>query len=358
METSGYRKKILRAKLATIGWVFVFLGLAHAYWWTMTNHVISDFWDPQFSMKEVYLKARIAEMPGRPLWLMLGSSRVKFGISPLVMMERIRGENAPLIFNFGFGGADLYRNYVTLRRVIADGVKPKRVGIDIIQPFLSCSQSELVEPAVLITRARREELDDLCKFSLLPGEQIRGIWSRSRINPFFKGSETMPRLTRSWRLVQIPYFWRFEMEKDAYDKWGWCGDRPAPIPRAEYLDKLALAKRMFRQNFTDFKISDYSERSLRKILDLCHEQGIEAFLSLMPEGPDFQAFYSAKDNEVVDLFLTRIQNEYGIKMINARSWIGTEGFTDGHHLNMTGAKEFSLRFADELSKMDATVPRR
>jgi hypothetical protein len=355
METANSRNKIMRSKLTTLGWLLVFLMLAQGYWWAMANFVISDFWDPQFAMKEVYLKARIAETPGHPLWLMLGSSRSKFGIAPSVMEDRMRSENGPLLFNFGLGGADLYRNYITLRRVVADGIKPKLVGIEIIQPLLNCNQTMLAEPAVVITRARRDEVDELDSFMLTPADQIRSIWRKSRINPFFKGSETMPRLTRSWRLVPVPYFWRFELEKYAYDKWGWSADIPAPVPRSFYLEKLELAKNQFRLNLTDFKVTGYSNRSLRKILDLCREQGIEAFLFLMPEGPDFQAFYSAKDNETINRYLAQIQNEYGIKMINARSWLGNDAFTDSHHLNSTGAKEFSRRFCDEMFKLDLPV---
>ncbi len=54
------RQKFRRGKLAVLGWFGGFLLLFLIYWWVMTNFVIPDFWDPQYSLKPSLLQTRMA----------------------------------------------------------------------------------------------------------------------------------------------------------------------------------------------------------------------------------------------------------------------------------------------------------
>ena len=73
------KTKFIRRKIAGIRWFTGLALLLLLYWWGMTNFVIRDFWDPQYVMKAERLRACINENPGRPLWLVMGTSRVERG---------------------------------------------------------------------------------------------------------------------------------------------------------------------------------------------------------------------------------------------------------------------------------------
>ena len=52
-----------------------------------SNRIIPELRDPEFAYKLYNLRARMAEAPGRPLVLIMGSSLSDTGLSPVAMME-------------------------------------------------------------------------------------------------------------------------------------------------------------------------------------------------------------------------------------------------------------------------------
>src|SRR5437588_10274747 len=57
--------------------------------------------DPEYGRKLACLRDRLAEQPGRPLALALGSSRVAVGLRPGLLAGGDRPGDGPLLFNFG-----------------------------------------------------------------------------------------------------------------------------------------------------------------------------------------------------------------------------------------------------------------
>jgi hypothetical protein len=319
----------------------------------MSNYVIRDFWDPQYAKKSELLQERIDENPGHPLWLVMGSSRVDRGVRPALVTDRMSGKDAPLIFNFGLGGASMFRQFICLRRLMEAGIKPQRVGIEIVGATMSQELFEMADVPVLLVRARESELSDYIKYSTNPSEFLRN-WERSRWDPAYQYGMKLPRQTLAWRLIPIP--WVRHLELNAYDQWGWNPQPPAPTRQDTYRKDFIVAKNQFGDKFGNFKISPKTDLPLRGILEMCKNAGTEVFLLKMPEGEDFQALYPPQAEAAIDSYLGKIQGEYGVQLIDARSWIGHEGFTDGHHLNATGAADFMHRFTDELFKTWKTPP--
>jgi hypothetical protein len=50
----------------------------------------------------------------------------------------------------------------------------------------------------------------------------------------------------------------------------------------------------------------------------------------------------------LDGFLAGLQQQGEFDLIDARTWVPDDGFGDAHHLNATGARIFSTRFAVEI----------
>src|SRR5947209_701598 len=75
--------------------------------------------DPEFYLLEGMLRDRIAEKPGRPTAMFLGSSRVAHGFDA----KRATGRHDAVVFNFGVPGSGPYLQTVMLDRMRDDGVR-------------------------------------------------------------------------------------------------------------------------------------------------------------------------------------------------------------------------------------------
>jgi hypothetical protein len=345
---SARKTKFIRRKIAAIRWA---VGLAVSlllYWWVMSNYVIQDFWDPQYVMKFEALQARVAENPGHPLWLIMGSSRVERGLDAGLLAARPGDINSPLIYNFGLGGADIFREYICLRRLLEAGIKPQRVGIEVVGAGLADPAIQTKNSPQLLVRARVSELGDYSAFSDDPSAFLRE-WRHSRWDPTYKYGMKMPHQTLSWRLIPLPGIRRLEWVP--YDKWGWSPQPPGPTPEASYRADFELEKMGIGDKLEHFNILPGNDLALRRILEMCRSAGIKVFLLKTPEGKDFRALYSPAASAMIDSYIAKIQGEYGVPLIDATTWVGREGFTDGHHMNGTGAVEFTRRFGEELSAL-------
>jgi len=345
-------KKIFRrSRIAGLFWFAGLFAFMWLYWWFMANVVIQDFRDPQYVMKYELLRARLAENPGRPLWLVIGTSRVERGLCPAIINDARAGPGSPLVYNFGLGGAGLFRDFICLHRVLEAGIRPRVVGIEVFGALLNGDLLDPTDAPGLLVRARKNEIADYMRDAGNPDFFLR-TWRHSRWDPFDPNGMRMSGQTLSWRLLPLPGVRR--LEKVPYDKWGWYPERPAPIPEASYQRGLAIAKAQLANRFIDFKISPRCDAPLRGMLDMCKNAGIPVFLLKMPEDADFRALYTPQADMEIQSYLAQIGKEYHVPLIDATFWFGKEAFTDGHHLNATGAEEFTRRLAGELSKLGSS----
>jgi hypothetical protein len=261
-------------------------------------------------------------------------------------------KNAPLIFNGGFGGAGVFREFICLRRLMEDGIKPQRVGIEIVGAIMSHELIPAADEPHYLIRARRNELTDYINYSNSPSYFL-GNWKESRWNPDYRFGMKMQYQTRAWRLIPIPWIWH--LEKNPYDKWGWISV-PDTTPENAYRANFETAKSQYANNFVDYQIAPKTDLALRRALELCKSAGVDVFLLKMPENDDFRALYTPRANAVLGTYLAKIEGEYDVPLIDASSWITKEGFSDGHHMNGAGGAEFTRRLADELLKTWKTHP--
>jgi len=327
-------------------WFFAILFTIHLSRSLIPGLLVRGFWDPEYQMKVDCLRARMNEFPGHPLWLVDGSSRVYFGLQPGLEADRLADKNAPLIFNFGMLGADLFRQLICLNRLIEEGIKPQRVCIEIHQIALAQQRSSFIEMTPLVPRARWNELATYYLYSPEPS-RVLFWWLRSRFDPAFAIG------------VKVDHPPLFSKPPIPSDKWGWGGitvenwlPRQA-ADRANYPRLLESARQNYEEEFKQsFSISPSPDRALRQILDLCRKNGIDAVLFGMPEAKDFQAFYPAGSDAVISNYLGGIEKEYHVPMIDGRQWLpDAADFADGHHLNPPGSEKFTRRFIDELLKL-------
>src|SRR5579864_5169313 len=92
--------------------------------------------DPLYGHRLHSLQARLAESPDAPLFLILGSSRVKYSVCPSAMqIHTASGVPTPIVYNFAMNGMGTIRELMYLRRLLADGIRPKWLLIEIWPPL-------------------------------------------------------------------------------------------------------------------------------------------------------------------------------------------------------------------------------
>ncbi len=300
--------------------------------------------DPEYGLRAERLHQRLAENPGRPAAVVLGSSRVTFGVRPQAWEDECTTRTRPLLFNMGrVGGGPLFE-LLTLRRLYADGVKPDVVLIEYWPPFL-CEEGPFDE----MTRvdASRLYLADrplLRKYHPDTAALEEAMWT-SRCNPLFAYRQRwLAALAPSW----VPRAKRNEPGCRGMDAWGWVpGLENEPTQRTA---RLAHFYPIYRDHFAQFDISPKADRALRESITLARSQGAKVMLVHMPESSEFRQWYSERVEASVREHRERLCDELSVPFVDARSWLGDECFADGFHLTPAGAAAFTQRLGEKCER--------
>jgi hypothetical protein len=108
-----------------------------------------------------------------------------------------------------------------------------------------------------------------------------------------------------------------------------------------------LAAADYGYRLRNFRIGVLSDQLLGRLLDDCRRADVPVLLILMPESPAFRAVYPPGAIHQLADYLGRLHREYAVPVLDARTWVGEDGFWDGHHLLPAGAAEFSRRLGRE-----------
>src|SRR5262249_48186289 len=96
--------------------------------------------DPEYAYRAKYLRRQIAvKLTDAPVVVVLGSSRTLVGVKAAELQEALqdRLENPILAFNFGLTGAGPLTQLISLRRLLAEGVHPDLLVLEVLPPFLA-----------------------------------------------------------------------------------------------------------------------------------------------------------------------------------------------------------------------------
>jgi hypothetical protein len=310
----------------------------------ITNRWLPSLRDPEYGYKLALLRQRIAEEPKRELILILGSSRSGYGFRPdVVPAWQSREANPPIIFNFALTGSGPILELVCLRRLLAAGIHPARLLIEVLPPTLY-QEGTWSEIAWLnLNRLSWDDVQLLRRYAEQP-RQFGFDWCRAHVAPCFAQRFCiMSRYAPGW----LPW----ETRQDIWlglDRSGWMTYPHTILDAAGQCRALEFARRQYAAALARFHITPVADRALRELLALCRHEDIRATLVLMPEGTIYQSWYPAAARAEIDGYLTSVSREYGVPVIDARSWLPDTAFFDSHHLHPDGATAFTERFAREV----------
>jgi hypothetical protein len=297
--------------------------------------------DPEFAAKAAALETQLLAHPGRPLMLALGSSRTRLALRAGQVAEDSRGE--PVVcFNFGIPGAGPTMQLVCLRRLLARGICPRMVYVEVL-------------PALFSECDRRPMEDAMIDASRLTAAEMLWTWTyfsnRSKALRTWLAAACLPVRAHQAGLQALHEIHPTRYFGDAY---GWHPEI-AEVNAAQRARLTEMAANQYRGALAHPRLAQGKQQALVDLLWICRQQQIEAVLVLMPESDGFRKLYEPRAAEQFDRFLDQITDLFETPLVDARRWLDEEHFFDGHHTLPHGATAFTGRLADVLRPVKHTA---
>ncbi|MFO0846479.1 MAG: hypothetical protein U0797_29610 [Gemmataceae bacterium] len=312
------------------------------------NLILVTSWpvrDPEYGRRLAALRQRLLERgPGRPLTLLIGSSRVAMNVRPgLMEVNQTRG--GPTVFNFGLCRAGPMLQLRCLRRLLDDGVRPDLVLAELHYALLPWAQGE--GGAVGLERLGWSDVQAMAPEFERPG-RLRRQWVRAHAAPWYGLNS---HLMAQWAPSLLDDEARRKCDEWGVDEWGWLAvpsfreDNPMlPLSaRRSILDHLSAA---FVPVAGGFRVSDPSRRLLAEMAALCRREGIGVAFLLQPDV--FLPRYPPATDRHLDNNYGSIARECGVPVIDLRDGAAADDFVDGSHMTDVGAARYTAVFEAEL----------
>ncbi|MGH7169001.1 MAG: hypothetical protein ACRELG_01820 [Gemmataceae bacterium] len=333
---SGTRRRRSSCWRLVLTWGLAWIAVGQASVVAFLEWRHPEFLDPKYGCRMIALRALREEHKDHPLLLALGSSRAEQGFRPSLLA------NDPLFYNLARGGSSPLLYLLTLRRMLADGIRPNTLLVEIFPPALVED-----EESAVIYKPTLRDLPLLRRYPI--SGRTWAFWLQDRLLLWYK--------YRSGFLAWAAPTWLPPQARWGEHLWDYRGGEWRAIGEyVSYQERRRLtddAHRRYAHSLNHFRIVADADRALRELLDICRSQRIGVVLFLMPEAREFRGWYPSEARRQLSDYLTALRQEHGVPLIDARSWIEDYEFSDGHHLLSRGAAAFTRRFAGEvLSVLD------
>lgn len=342
------------ARFALGSFVLAVLGL-HAVAFVALDELRPGVRDPEYARRVRELRARIAENPGRPVVLVVGSSRAAMGVRPAeweAVRPAILGQPDPLIFNMSLLGGGPIMELMVLRRAYADGLQPDVVLLEFWPPYLHSqgmwAETDRIAPDRLYPIDRQIVQD----YFPDPGKVERQL-RQYRWNPVWAARQRLlVQLLPKW----LPNNKRMDWTWDTVDGWGWKpGFDYPPGPTPERTAMLGQCHDIYRPLFHSYRVSPDALRAIREAVELARSHGAHVGFVFMPEASEFRSWYPPRVERLAREHLTNLSRELAVPVIDARLWMDDGLFVDGFHLSRIGAAEFTRKFGPAVAATFAGV---
>jgi hypothetical protein len=300
--------------------------------------------DLEYGSKRARLLQRRSESPGRPLLLVLGSSRAALGFRPDALPP-LPGQ--PVVFNASLMGAGPVLELVCLRRVLDEGIHPDWLLLECWPPYWNQEGAHAEADRLAVTRFAWRDVRVLRHYTAQP-DQLVQRWSMARVVPWSSSRfMLLEQFARDW----LPCAERRDDQWRSIDGFGWL---PFHWISAQGLDRHAIEvrgesiHRDMAHVLNDYRISTVADRALHDLLALCRREHIRVVMIVLPEAKVFKTWYAPGARGQVDQYLQRLSEECAVPLVDARDWSPDTDFGDPIHLLPEGARTFTERCAREV----------
>src|SRR5262245_15699708 len=300
-------------------WTLALFVAIQATFWSVKEFARPELRDPEYVHKLKRLRQRLRENPNRQLVILLGSSRIAFGVrTELLDVNRVPASDEPIVFNFGMTQCTPVLERLMLRRLLDDGVRPDCVVIEFL-PSVQVARHEQAEEYIHPVRLSWSDLRLLERFTDRPA-RLRLHWLEAQLMPCFTHRHVvLNRYAAGW----VPEGNRFDDNWHGMRDWGWTPREQFRLPRSAEAQQKHRANRLpkLTELFQNWFVSGESDIALRETLSLCKAMGMRAALFWGPEPGWVRPCCPAEVVERIDAYLRCLQAEFGVPIIDGRDWL-------------------------------------
>ena len=302
--------------------------------------------DPEYGHRMKDLRRQSTVKPTQPVVVVMGSSRSQMGFNPLAMNLDDGTSNSPIVYNCSQAGCGPVYELLNLQRLIADGVKPNFVLVEILPPVLAGKST--AEKLIPISHLSYGDVRRLEPYATDPRE-LWLDWAHQRILPW---STYRLNLLSHWGMGSLlPWQARQDFMWKQMKPNGWMPYFFEEIPATKREDSIVKARAEYIAYFDQFEIAPLPDRAYRDLIALARSHNIQVAFFTMPESPIFRSWYPPIVRQKLTAYYASLTNEFGTPVFDTSDWQPNETeFADSHHLMRRGAEAFSQRFGNECLK--------
>jgi hypothetical protein len=304
--------------------------------------------DPEYAARLARLRSRAPRGAERPLLVvMFGSSRTQYGLNGLQLQADLSRElGRPVrVHNLGrsaSGGVEALFNW---RRLDRDGVRPELVLLEVPPLLLNANYPNHELSAV------HHPTEELVWADLALVERYES-WARYQVRDEWRMGQAVPVLGHRRCLLRLLAPWALDdsQRKDPARGMNAAGELPVHEPWRgvrQTPERLAQVRASHAPALKDFRLGGPSCDALREVLTECRARGLPTALVLMPEGPTYRSWFPESVYDETRAWMRLLRQEHGCALVDAREWIGENGFIDSHHMKPEGGLAFTERLGRE-----------
>jgi hypothetical protein len=250
-----------------------------------------------------------------------------------------------VLFNFGIPAYSPVRQLLCLRRILKAGIRPDRVVVEWWPPLMHPWYADGEADKLNVCSLDRDDLRLLLRFThVRRGAALAARWYVAHGVPAYSSRfRLLARFAPSWLTADTRWAdtWR------NLSRCGWVAPPEQVDPEVCRREQEAV-RTATGALVNPLCIAESTDRALCEILGLCREQHIPAALLFMPESGTFRGCYAPESGAEVERYLGRLRAEYGVPVIDCRTWLADECFWDSVHLLARGTAAFMERFGREV----------
>jgi len=327
-----------KASRRALGWACFAVLLSQLVLGVVTDQIAVPVRDPEFACRESQLRALRAMYPDRKVVVLLGTSRTMLGINAC----RLTQSGTNLCYNFGMPAAGPTRQLLTWRRLVASGLKPDAVAIEILPALHTHDGQKLFESRW--SDPSRLSFDEMRQLVPSYAQPMRGAirWGVSRLAPFVRYSPT----TYRQYLASGEAYVAPSSEGIPSDEFGWRQGFSIHGWEDSHREKATrMLLRQYRRACEDPRPAP-GEPMLEVLLDELCTAGVPAVVFTMPESSAFH-LQAMKVEPAVSRVKAACQ-QHEVPFVDLRREMPDEAFYDGHHLHPETADAFTVKFAQKV----------
>ena len=292
--------------------------------------------DPEYGV-------RLRDFPAMPrpskLAVILGSSRVQMGLNPAAFALP-DGVGA---YNFAQSGSGPVQELLTLKRLLAAGVRPDFLLVEVLPPALSTAS-----PVNRVGPSERYDWRDLGYLEAYgePTHSLRAGWLRARLTPWSESRSVL--LSRAGAGFLLPSAARRDFLWKQTRPGGWMPYFFETVEEGRREEGLRKTQQEYAGCLADLRVHPAVRQAHAELLELAANHGIRVVFFVMPESPRFRSWATPATRIAVRSYLDELTVASGHPVADLSEWALPEtDFADGHHLLRHAAEATSRRFSAE-----------